>query len=156
MSKNMSKRATKCKSALENSILKFLIVSSVSSDSIVKGIIDDIKTAVKTSKKQKENMKKLTRRLLEEWKQRFPWLRTTDYKGTTRLKCASCMTAKLDNVWTNDGTVNIQISAILRHNKSLDHDKAEKIILVANNNPVTKGRQLPYIIINCFVNSMKM
>jgi hypothetical protein len=44
MSKNMNKRAT------ENSILKFLIVSSVSSDNIVKGIIDDIiKTAVKTA-----------------------------------------------------------------------------------------------------------
>jgi hypothetical protein len=36
MSKNMNKRAT------ENYILKFLTVSSVSSDSIVKGIIDDI------------------------------------------------------------------------------------------------------------------
>ena len=44
MSKNMNKRAT------ENSILKFLTVSSVSSDSIVKGIIDDIiNTAVKTA-----------------------------------------------------------------------------------------------------------
>jgi hypothetical protein len=42
--KNMNKRAT------ENSILKFLTVSSVSSDSIVKGIIDDIvNTAVKTA-----------------------------------------------------------------------------------------------------------
>ena len=49
MSKNMNKHATKRKSATENSILKFLTVSSVSSDSIVKGIIDDIiKTAVKT------------------------------------------------------------------------------------------------------------
>jgi hypothetical protein len=39
----------KRKSAMENYILKFLTVSSVSSDSIVKGIIDDIiKTAVKT------------------------------------------------------------------------------------------------------------
>jgi hypothetical protein len=37
------------KSATENYILKFLTVSSVSSDSIVKGIIDDIvNTAVKT------------------------------------------------------------------------------------------------------------
>jgi hypothetical protein len=44
MSKNTNKHAT------ENSILKFLIVSSVSSDNIVKGIIDDIiKTAVKTA-----------------------------------------------------------------------------------------------------------
>ena len=51
MSKNMNKRTTKRKSATENSILKFLTVSSVSSDSIVKGIIDDIiKTAVKTAK----------------------------------------------------------------------------------------------------------
>jgi hypothetical protein len=41
MSKNMNKRATKRKSATENSMLKFLTVSSVSSDSIVKGIIDD-------------------------------------------------------------------------------------------------------------------
>ena len=50
MSKNMNKRATKRRSATENSILKFLTVSTVSSDSIVKGIIDDIiKTAVKTA-----------------------------------------------------------------------------------------------------------
>jgi hypothetical protein len=50
MSKNMNKRATKRKSATENSILKFLAVSSVFSDSIVKGIIDDIiKMAVKTA-----------------------------------------------------------------------------------------------------------
>ena len=53
----MNKRTTKHKSATENSILKFLTVSSVSSDSIVKEIIDDIvNTAVKTaevdSKKQ--------------------------------------------------------------------------------------------------------
>ena len=41
MSKNMNKRATKRKSAAENSILKFLTVSSVSSDVI--------KTAVKTA-----------------------------------------------------------------------------------------------------------
>ena len=46
----MNKRATKRKSARENAILKFLTVSSVSSNSIVKGIIDDIiKTAVKTA-----------------------------------------------------------------------------------------------------------
>jgi hypothetical protein len=39
-------------STTENSILKFLTVSSVSSDSIVKGIIDDIvNTAVKTAEK---------------------------------------------------------------------------------------------------------
>ena len=42
MSKNMNKRATKLKSAPQNSILKFPTVSSMSSDSIVKGIIDDI------------------------------------------------------------------------------------------------------------------
>jgi hypothetical protein len=42
MSKNMNKRATKRKSTTKNYILKFLTVSYVSSDSIVKGIIDDI------------------------------------------------------------------------------------------------------------------
>jgi phage-related minor tail protein len=46
----MNKHATKRKSATENSMLKFVTVSSVSSDSIVKGIINDIiKTAVKTA-----------------------------------------------------------------------------------------------------------
>ena len=59
MSKKMNKRATKRKSATENYILKFLTVSSVSSDSIVKGIIDDIiNTAVKTADvdQQKKNI----------------------------------------------------------------------------------------------------
>ena len=51
----MNKRVT------ENYILKFLTVSSVSSDSIVKGIIDDIiKTAVKTVEVDEEKNKILT------------------------------------------------------------------------------------------------
>ena len=53
----MNKRATKCKSATENYILKFLTVSSVSSDSIVKGIIDDI--AVKTAEVDEQKTKYL-------------------------------------------------------------------------------------------------
>jgi hypothetical protein len=61
MSKHVNKHATKRKSATENSILKFLTVSSVSSDSIVKGIIDDIiKTAVKTVEIDEEKNKLLT------------------------------------------------------------------------------------------------
>ena len=54
MSKNMNKCAT------ENSILKFLTVSSVSSDSIVKGIIDDIvNTDVKTAEVDEQKTKYL-------------------------------------------------------------------------------------------------
>ena len=50
----MTKRAT------ENSIFKFLTVSSVSSDSIVKGIIDDIiNTAVKTAEVDEQKTKYL-------------------------------------------------------------------------------------------------
>ena len=60
MSKNMNKRTTKRKSTTENSVLKFLTVSFVSSDSIVKGIIDDImKTAVKTAEVDKQKTKYL-------------------------------------------------------------------------------------------------
>ena len=45
---------------MENSMLKFLTVSSVSSDSIVKGIIDDIiNTAVKTAEVDKQKTKYL-------------------------------------------------------------------------------------------------
>jgi hypothetical protein len=48
------------KSTTENSILKFLTVSSVSSDSIVKGIIDVIiKTAVKTAEVDEQKTKYL-------------------------------------------------------------------------------------------------
>ena len=57
MSNNINKHTTKRKSATENYILKFLTVSSVSSDSIVKGIIDDIiKTAVKTGSQRAKNI----------------------------------------------------------------------------------------------------
>jgi hypothetical protein len=56
----MNKRATKRKNATENSMLKFLTVSSVSSDSIVKGIIDDIiNTAVKTAEVDEQKTKYL-------------------------------------------------------------------------------------------------
>jgi hypothetical protein len=60
ISKNMNKCATKRKSATENSMLKFLTVSSVSSDRIVKGIIDDIvNTAVKTAEVDEQKTKYL-------------------------------------------------------------------------------------------------
>ena len=56
----MNKCATKRKSAPENSILKFPTVSSMSSDSIVKGIIDDIiKMAVKTAEVDEQKTKYL-------------------------------------------------------------------------------------------------
>jgi hypothetical protein len=49
----------KIKFAPENSILKFPTVSSMSSDSIVKGIIDDIfKTAVKTAEVDEQKNEK--------------------------------------------------------------------------------------------------
>ena len=56
----MNKRATKRKSTPENSILKFPTVSSMSSDSIVKGILDDIfiKTAVKTAEVDEQKKKR--------------------------------------------------------------------------------------------------
>ena len=61
MSKNMNKHAIKHKSAPENSILKFPTVSSMSSDSIVKGIIDDIiKMAVKTAEVDEQKREKKT------------------------------------------------------------------------------------------------
>ena len=47
------------KHATENYIFQFLTVSSVSSDSIVKGIIDDIKTAVKTAEVDEQKTKYL-------------------------------------------------------------------------------------------------
>jgi hypothetical protein len=54
MSKNMNKHTT------ENYILKFLTISSVSSDSIFKGIIDDIiNTAVKTAEVDEQKTKYL-------------------------------------------------------------------------------------------------
>jgi hypothetical protein len=56
----MNKRVTKRKSTTENYILKFLTVSSVSSDSIVKGIIDDIvNTAVKIAEVEEPKTKYL-------------------------------------------------------------------------------------------------
>ena len=57
MSKNMNKRTTKRKSATDNSMLKFLTVPSVSSDSRVKGIINN--TAVKTAEVDKQKTKYL-------------------------------------------------------------------------------------------------
>jgi hypothetical protein len=56
----MSNNTNKRKSATENSILKFLTVSSVSSDIIVKGIIDDIiNTAMKTAEVDEQKTKYL-------------------------------------------------------------------------------------------------
>ena len=63
----MNKHATKHKSAMENSILKFLTVSSMSSDSIVKGIIDDIiKMAVKTGEVDEQKTKRKHEKVISQ------------------------------------------------------------------------------------------
>ena len=63
----MNKCATKRKSATENSILRFLTVSSVSSDSIVKGIIDDIiKMAVKTAEVNEQKTKRKHEKVISQ------------------------------------------------------------------------------------------
>jgi hypothetical protein len=57
---DMSKSTNTVEHATENHILKFLTVSSVSSDSIVKGIIDDIvNTVVKTAEVHEQKTKYL-------------------------------------------------------------------------------------------------
>ena len=72
LKKNKNKRATKRKSATENSILKFLTVLSVSSDSIVKGIIDDIiNTAGKTAEVDEQKTKYLQHDTIVKIKQRY-------------------------------------------------------------------------------------
>jgi hypothetical protein len=63
----MKNRATKRKNALNNSILKFPTVSSMSSDSIVKGIIDDIiKTAVKTAEVDEQKPKRKHEKVISQ------------------------------------------------------------------------------------------
>jgi hypothetical protein len=63
----MKNRATKRKNALNNSILKFPTVSSMSSDSIVKGIIDDIiKTAVKTAEVDEQKRKRKHEKVISQ------------------------------------------------------------------------------------------
>jgi hypothetical protein len=78
----MNKRTT------ENYILKFLTVSSVSSDSIVKGIIDDIiNTAVKTAEvdEQKNPIRSLLTSMLRKASMLYPSdvyaLSFENYKG---------------------------------------------------------------------------
>jgi hypothetical protein len=63
----MNKCATKRKSAPENSMLEFPTVSSMSSESIVKGIIDDIiKTAVKTAKVDEQKTKRKHEKVISQ------------------------------------------------------------------------------------------
>ena len=63
----MNKCATKRKSATENYMLKFLTVSSVSSDSIVKGIIDAIiNTAVETAEVDEKKKTKYLQHLINK------------------------------------------------------------------------------------------
>ena len=63
----MNKCANKRKSATENSMLKFLTVSSVSSDSIVKGIIDAIiNTAVETAEVDEKKKPKYLQHLINK------------------------------------------------------------------------------------------
>jgi hypothetical protein len=75
------------KRATENYILKFLTVSSVSSDSIVKGIIDDIvNTAVKTAEVDEQKpIRSLLTSMLKKASFRYPSdvyaLSVEKYKG---------------------------------------------------------------------------
>ena len=91
------------KTAPENSILRFLTVSSeaVCAESIIRPIINDIiQTAVKiVEEKSREGPRKhdgtkVQKSTFTDWKTRFPWLEITD---ESKLKCSFCVEGKLKN-----------------------------------------------------------
>jgi hypothetical protein len=100
----MSKNINKHKSATENSILKFLTVSFVSSDNIVKGIIDDIiKMAVKTAEVDKQKTKYLQHFINKYvWHNRVKLNRDIHFTCIVRLLNNTCVKHNFKSVHVNN------------------------------------------------------
>lgn len=58
----------------------------------------------------------------DEWLQKYSWLQTNTTKD--RLFCKLCKNNNSNNVFAKDGSMNIQKSALVEHQNSIDHKSA--------------------------------
>ena len=109
------------------------LISEVCTQStkIITEIIDDLLTDVCQSdtKKPKHSGDQLTVETKREWEKKFPWLVIVeDSDLQTKLSCKICRSVKkeckLTSVWAEEGASSIQLSSIVRHNKSAEHKSA--------------------------------
>ena len=133
MSKNMNKCATKRKSAAENSILKFLTVSFVSSDSIVKGIIDDIiKTAVKTAgevDEQKTKRKHISQLYKVNTEQNINNILLINMTQSCQIKHFTCILHLLNNTCVKHNFKSVHVSNLFW---SREYNSAKEICKYAS------------------------
>ena len=107
---------------------------NVSSKSIVGPLLlQTINAAVdfseKSIKTKKHTGSTVSQKTLQTWKQSFPWLLIEETGGQTKLKCQYCIQFNLKNVWSEEGTPNVQKSTVERHNESKDNVSAHKLYL---------------------------
>lgn len=103
-----------------------------SSESIVKSILIEIvnfvtdNSCASCSKVKCHAGEKVTKKTITEWMKKYPWLDVNDKH--TNLRCTQCTKMKskllLKSVWANEGSPNIQISGIIRHDQSIEHTSA--------------------------------
>ena len=109
-----------CKKIIDG-ILDSMIFSA---KDVVSSILEELLTAV--CKPKKHDGCRVGKNTVTEWKSKYPWLVIND--NNTNMKCSVCVEMKsklkLASVWANEGTPNIQISSITRHNQSTEHNNA--------------------------------
>ena len=65
---------------------------------------------------------------LEKWKLNHPWLIVVQTDSGIRLKCSVCSEAKVNSIWAEEGSGNIQKTSVTRHSQATEHSKAELLI----------------------------
>ncbi|XP_020595081.1 uncharacterized protein LOC110035184 [Phalaenopsis equestris] len=97
---------------------------------------------------QAKRKKKVVKKWREEWADTYKWAYVDVHDGTTRIFCSVCREygrKHRRNPYGNEGSRNMQMSALEEHNNSLLHKEALRLQLASKDKTLPVVERLVYV-----------
>eukprot|EP01018_Ginkgo_biloba_P001360 Gb_14073 [translate_table: standard] len=97
---------------------------------------------------QPRKKKKVVKKWRDEWADTYKWAYVDVYEGTTRIFCSVCKEygrKHRRNPYGNEGSRNMQMSALEEHNNSLLHKEALRLQLASKDKTISSVERPIYV-----------
>jgi glutamate dehydrogenase (NADP+) len=120
-------------------------------------LVDHNELAVKIQQQQQQQQqgqqpqrkkKKVVKKWRDEWADTYKWAYVDVYEGTTRIFCSVCKEygrKHRRNPYGNEGSRNMQMSALEEHNNSLLHKEALRLQMASKDKSISSLERPIYV-----------
>ena len=107
------------------SISQFFTETKPDSNTVVKGILNELIDNVLSCKLKKHDGDSVSNKTIQLWCNQFPWLEIVGDGRDRTLKCKVCTACKVKRVWSTEGSSNFQKNSVQRHNSSFEQSETQ-------------------------------